>query len=487
LLVPDAVLLENRSTWEVMKKLLLIILSAACFATITRADLPVQTVFTGKESAHTWRLAELNPDLPANWTGYQFLVLEFKASSSQRFDLGLETPQGRYAKRIGPFAGVWVRASIPLRFYRDPAGNGVDLAATFNQPHSSYWINIDNSRHGPLTNVTGLTVAMNYPVGVPTLEIRSITLATNDPGDAVLAGKPLVDEFGQYTHAEWPGKAHSLAELKQNWEAEAAALQTTAVTNRDTYGGFLNTQARATGFFRVEQIDGRWWFVDPDGHLFFSNGLNGVGGGPGTRAAGRRNLFAALPPANTSPGLHGRGPGVSFYTWNLQRRFGDDWWTKWADLTTRRLTAWGFNTMQNWGQTNPVEPRVPYALMMRGWQTGNSIMGLPDVYADDFARRVDEPARTASERSLDARLLHRQRTTVARPRKFAVRRAPERTGGRNATTAQNLFGRRRHTHPAQGICANGLSTLCGHHQHGGAQTRSESSESRHPFRRRTER
>jgi hypothetical protein len=30
--------------------------------------------------------------------------------------------------------------------------------------------------------------------------------------------------------------------------------------------------------------------------------------------------------------------------------------------------------------------------MMRGWQTGRSIMGLPDVYAEDFARRVDEAA-----------------------------------------------------------------------------------------------
>jgi hypothetical protein len=35
---------------------------------------------------------------------------------------------------------------------------------------------------------------------------------------------------------------------------------------------------------------------------------------------------------------------------------------------------------------------VVYALMMRGWQTGRSIMGLPDVYAEDFARRVDEAA-----------------------------------------------------------------------------------------------
>jgi hypothetical protein len=371
------------------------VLITVLFAASAGAALPAQTTFTGAKSEHTWPLVELNAELPADWTPYEFLVIEFKASSSQRFDLGLETPGGRYAKRIGPFAGVWVRAAIPLRFYRQPAGNGVDLAATFNQPRNSYWINIHSDGYGPLTNVTALTVVMDYPVGSPTLEIRSVTLATNDPGDAVLEGKPLVDEFGQYTHAEWPGKAHSLDELKKNWDAEEAVLRTATLTNRDAYGGFLETHAKATGFFRVEQIAGSWWFIDPDGHLYYSTGLNGVGVGAGTRVEGREDLFAALPPPNpapVAPGARGRGFGGSFYTWNLQRRFGDDWRNKWAELTTQRLTAWGFNTMHNWGTTNLAEPRVPYAFMMRGWQTGNSIMGMPDVYANDFARRVDEVA-----------------------------------------------------------------------------------------------
>ncbi|HEY9174526.1 MAG TPA: hypothetical protein VI136_19755, partial [Verrucomicrobiae bacterium] len=143
-----------------------IALLASVFATaVTQAALPVQTTFVDAKPVQTWSLKELDASLPADWTGYEFLVLEFKASSSQRFDLGLETPQGRIAKRIGPFAGVWVRAAIPLRFYRQPAGDGVDMAATYNQPRNSYWINIHTSAHGPLTNVTGLSVSMDRPVG----------------------------------------------------------------------------------------------------------------------------------------------------------------------------------------------------------------------------------------------------------------------------------------------------------------------------------
>lgn len=374
-----------RPTRQIFKTLFLILPVTAFSITIGRAGMPVQAAFDGTNSQFTWPLAELNPQLPSNWTPFNFLVLEFKTSSSQRFDLGLDTPAGTYHKRIGPFPEVWTRAAIPLRFYSRPAGGGVDLAATFNQPHDSYWINIDGGGYGPLTNITGLTISMKNPIGAPVLEIRSVTLTTTNLGDDILEGKPLVDEFGQYTHADWPGKAHSLDDLERAWSAEDSALQSALPTNEDEYGGFLNTRARATGFFRVEKIHGRWWFVDPDGHLFWSLGVNGVGTAAPTHVRGREDYFAALPPATSRF-------GVSFYTWNLERRYGDDWEGKWADLTTRRMKAWGLNTMHNWGATNSTEPRVPYAFMIRGWQTENSIMGLPDVYAADFARRIDAVA-----------------------------------------------------------------------------------------------
>ena len=375
-------------------KRVLILLMLVAGAGAGRAALPVQVTFSASRAERVWPLKDLDAHLPADWTPYGFLVLEFKASSSQRFELGLDTSNGRLAKRIGPFAGVWVRAAVPLRYYRSPAGDGADLAATFNQPRNSYWINIHSSGYGPTTNVSAITVAMNAPVGAPTLEIRSVTLATNDPGDAVLEGKPLIDEFGQYTHADWPGKARSLEDLKKAWAAQSASLGA-APSDRCPFGGFLGTRAKATGFFRVEQIDGRWWFVCPDGHLFYSTGLNGVGVGAGTPVEGRGDLFAALPPASLGPaGRAGRSFGGSFYTWNLQRRFGDDWRPKWAELTRQRLAAWGFNTMHNWGVPSGslAEPRVPYAVMLRGWQAGPAIMGMPDVYAGGFSNRVDEAA-----------------------------------------------------------------------------------------------
>jgi len=114
---------------SLLKKPLVVLIASAFVATAVHAGLPVQTTFTGVKSERTWKLEELDAGLPVDWTGYDFLVLEFKASSSQRFDLGLETSKVRTARRIGPFAGVWVRAAILLRFYRQPAGDGIDMAA----------------------------------------------------------------------------------------------------------------------------------------------------------------------------------------------------------------------------------------------------------------------------------------------------------------------------------------------------------------------
>jgi hypothetical protein len=397
--------------------LLLLVLAAFRTSAATKT-----VTFNQPVSTCEWTLTEINPGLPADWTGYDFLVVEFRASSSQRFELGLQMSPKSVSKRIHPFPGVWVRASIPLRFYRQGLGNGSDLAATVNQPRNSYWINIEAGGFGPTTNVQGMSATMRYPVGSPTLEIRSVTLATNDPGDAVLEGNPLIDEFGQYNHAEWPGKVRTEAGLKAAWTAEADALKQAPVfPDRDIYGGFTSTKAKATGFFRVEQIDGRWWFVDPDGHLFYSTGVNGVGVGADTRVTGREDMFAAFP--KLLPGItnnfRGRGRNdakmVNFYGGNILRRYGENWRTNWAQLTAARFDAWGLNTTYGTGLSEVLSNtplNQPYVTFLRWPQNTNSaqatnqVMGLPDVYATNFQQRIEaEAARQLAPHKNDPYLL----------------------------------------------------------------------------------
>jgi len=49
-----------------------------------------------------------------------------------------------------------------------------------------------------------------------------------------------------------------------------------ATIKLDKYGGRLDKKAKATGFFHVEKVNGRWWAVDPDGYYFLHNAPNDV-------------------------------------------------------------------------------------------------------------------------------------------------------------------------------------------------------------------
>ena len=87
----------------------------------------------------------------------------------------------------------------------------------------------------------------------------------------------VLDEFKQWAYADWPRKIKSRAQLDQEMADESKALQP-GNFGYDEFGGYKNTHAKATGFFHVEQVDGKWWFVDPNGHFFLSTSVNGIGG-----------------------------------------------------------------------------------------------------------------------------------------------------------------------------------------------------------------
>lgn len=271
--------------------LLFVLLPAVVVATAETR----RAVFEGATSQHKWVLKELNTDLPSDWSGYEFLVLELRASSPQRFSLQVFDAGGVRSVTMHPFGqNVWLRASLPLKYFLRSDREGFDLASIGNKSWNSYWMGV-NGPHGTLNAVQALGVTMQYPLGKPTLDIRSVRITKEDPGSDFLEKLPVVDEFGQWIHANWPRKAKNLEQLRKDWAEEEKSL-TPGDFNYCKYGGYLNTQARATGFFRVEQIDGKWWFVDPDGHLFLGIGVPGMGtGGAETRVEGRERYYKALP------------------------------------------------------------------------------------------------------------------------------------------------------------------------------------------------
>ena len=236
-------------------------------------------------------------------------------------------------------------------------------------------------------------MTMVSPLGKPAIEIRSVRLAKEDPGSDVLDRKPVVDQFGQWIPSDWPGKIRDLDQLRKQWADEEAGYHA-GDFGYCQYGGYANTKARATGFFRVEQVDGKWWFVDPDGHLFFSTSVTGIGAGGGdARIKGREDFYASLPPADPEPGAPGRRAQFGFYTWNLQRRHGAEWGSKWVDLAVRRMESWGLNTVGNWSDSRLWDAhKKAYVVNLHGWGMETGYMGMPDVYSPEFPRIVDKSA-----------------------------------------------------------------------------------------------
>ena len=115
--------------------------------------------------------------------------------------------------------------------------------------------------------------------------------------------------------------------------------------------------------------------------------------GSSTRTEGRDGVFAALPPPELSSGRGQMGRGADFYAWNLSRRFAPEWQGKWIDLSLRRMDAWGLNTVANWSDPSLwAAQRKPYVIMLRGWGIEGGYLGMPDVFSEEFADKVDVAA-----------------------------------------------------------------------------------------------
>jgi len=330
---------------------------------------------------YRWTFDEIAPGLPENWSAYNYLVLEMKASSPQRFLVGPQTPEGLIAKSIQPFPGAWVRFCIPLDFYRELPPSAVDIAATYNKGRDLGQINIHNPGLNSLEKVNGISFFMKNPVNDPTLEIRSISLAMENPGDTLLQEGFLVDRFGQWATKDWPGKVKSQEELNAAWEKEDKELQPLH-ENVSQYGGITSKKYKATGFFRTDKIDDRWWFIDPEGYPFLSIGVDCVNASVRTRTKGRQYIFEQLKDGNEE---------ADFYRWNLKQRYGENVGTAWIDKTVERMHAWGLNTIANWSSRDIIQAnKVPFVLSLPGLRLDRGIMGLADVYDPEYARMIDE-------------------------------------------------------------------------------------------------
>ena len=196
------------------------------------------------------------------------------------------------------------------------------------------------------SQVVSVTLSMDQPKVAQSILLERFGV---QDGEAVTkaAYGVLVDAYGQSTRAKWPEKVSSDEQLKSAAAKEQQQLKTWLAEREkqslDKFGGWTKGLAfKASGFFRTEKRDGRWYLVTPEGHPFYSLGVNTVTpSGNQTYVAGREWMFESLPqPDEPLAGHYGEGDNrggngadqgraynagrwYDFYGANLQRLYGE--------------------------------------------------------------------------------------------------------------------------------------------------------------------
>ena len=207
---------------------------------------------------------------------------------------------------------------------------------------------------------------------------RYTTLEPKLLKNPVLSKGLLLDELGQSATREWATKTPSFDVMKQRLETQSKNTFAFPQTF-SKWGGDASRKWNATGFFRTAFEENRWWLVDPDGHPFWSAGMDCVG----THISGiTTNIEAGVP--KCFEGKH----NINFIAENFSRVFGAEWKKTWDAMVPHLLREFGINTIGNWSDNEMARAqRFPYVMPLPHFHTtrsGTIFREFPDVFHPGF-------------------------------------------------------------------------------------------------------
>jgi hypothetical protein len=171
--------------------------------------------------------------------------------------------------------------------------------------------------------------------------------------DPLLPKGLLVDELGQTTQRDWPGKTKSVADLAERLKTQLAdAPSATWPADFSRFGGRKTATAQtATGFFRTHHDGKRWWLIDPEGLPFWSSGVDCVTSSSTAKVEGIEKAISWLPDSTgeyADAFAKNQSKDFNFFAANLIRALGPQWHRQWGQITVSHLRRFGFNTVGNW-------------------------------------------------------------------------------------------------------------------------------------------
>ncbi|MCG8293551.1 beta-galactosidase [Pseudomonas entomophila] len=377
-----------------------------------------------------------------DWTGVQALTLRLQSAMDWALtvDVTVQSSDGRtLTSRIDLPAGPAQTVMIPLKA-SSPLSQGMRAGPPMPWAFEGQRLLLASSvGETDLKQVTSISLTIPNPKVAQSLLIEKVGLQDDDLAFKA-AYSELIDVYGQSTRARWPEKIVSDDQFKAADKREQSVLKRWLAERDkqglDAYGGLLAGPAfEAKGFFRTEKREGRWYLVTPDGHPFYSLGVNAVAADGGrTYVSGREGMFKALPgegealaafygEGNNDDGnasSQGRnfkqGRWFDFYAANLQRTHGQPCVPgaqcpppafdaqRWQGHTLDRLQAWGFNTLGNWSDPAFTQvKRMPYTLPLAivgdyaSISTGMDWWGrMPDPFDPRFAMATERAVAIAA-------------------------------------------------------------------------------------------
>ena len=368
-----------------------------------------------------------------NWSGQDALRIQVQNAMPWALTLAIDidgaVPGQHLHAVVGLPAGPAQTLMLPLHA-TSPRAFGMQVGPPMpfdDQGHAVFVVTTVEGSIDP-AQVRAIHLSMPAPQAAQQLLLGKVDTVTGDSA-VQEAYRDIVDQWGQYTRGTWPEKIGSDVALRAAHAQEQHTLDTQLAARHglDAYGGRMDITLQRTGWFHTQKAHGRWWLVTPDGHAFFSLGINAVAADNSrTYVQGREFMFVDLPqdqsPWHTFYGIkdsrdaergasadigsnHGRW--FDFYEANLYRANGADWLTIWRKRTLDRLQAWGFNTIGNWSDDALGKlHRVPYTLpiYIHG-NFGNVSSGfdywgrMPDPFDPHFAQAVENAVTKASSSS----------------------------------------------------------------------------------------
>ena len=267
----------------------------------------------------------------------------------------------------------------------------------------------------------GIFAFKSHTPFMPDQPVMKLSIVETQPADG--AQKKLVDSLGQSTLETWPDKMKSADNLKSDAANDASYYAGLATPKRDAFGGLPGSGERLglqkTGFFHIEQRDGKSWLVDPAGNAFFHTGVCGFNPSDDfTNVKGREDIYEWLPQAKSEFSTafrDGDTTSFSFYVANTIRKFGQPYdHDAFAARMIERVRKFGFNSMGAFSTPPPASAKsasFPYVLSLaiNEWEGIPRIPGAWEVFDpfDDKVRTLIEQqlAKTLPQRADDPLLI----------------------------------------------------------------------------------